>query len=342
MMSPRPVTRRAVLPDGGALVSGLLTGHHARRDGGPPGITRLAFRLDDDRPRPPEADRPRRDAPQGRVSELFMEWTTDVEPLRIEVLGLGPWGAQALASLALGRGTSTVERCSPAEAQQAVSACDLVILVAPWSEAEPMRQAAQLAQRAATHAICTLAIGSVAGAGVERDQHQQAQTGLALLRPWVRGLFTLPPVRGRQARPDGTGGVAPGAPGDLRAGQAIEGLIDFLRPGLVCVDLADLTSIFRGEGPVMVGVGQATGAARALAAAHRAMAQTWSTPAALGRVQAVLVTIRGSRDMSLEELHIAASTVSTAISTETWFLFSGLHDPALQDTVRVTLVAMGT
>lgn len=323
-MSQRPVTRRAVLLDG-VLLTGLLTGQH--RDDVPSGILRLGFTLDDTPRHPSAATRTRWDASQGRAGARDVAMAEDLPPRRIDVLGLGTYGAQVLATLAPPRGTQTVESLSMAEARQALDTSHLVLLVVPWREAESTRRAAQLAQCAAAHDIYVLALGPMPDARAVRDQHQHAQAGFARLRPWARCLLTLPPVPGGLVGPDS-------------AGQVIAGLIDFLRPGLAGTDLADITDIFRGEGEVLVGVGQATGTERALAAARSARAQAWRTAASVAGVQVALMTIRGSRNMRLEELHLAALTAFTGLPTEASYLLGGLHDPSLRETVRVTLVAM--
>jgi cell division protein FtsZ len=264
-----------------------------------------------------------------------------VRPPRLHALGLGAFGARVLTAIAPRPGITPLAWLTVLQGQQRVCASEMLFLVADWDETGSARLAAQLARGAHACGCLTVAIGTLpcVCAGAHRARH--AQRHLALVRPWAHVVWTIPPAHVRQRGTCHPGWHRALAHADTLARQGVEGLTDLLRPGLIGLDFADVAAACALPGDLLVGLGEATGPQRAIMAARQALASPWIDPARLRQVRAVLLTVLGSPDMTLDEPHLAASTVLTAMPQQPSFIFAGLPERRLHPTIRVTLVAAG-
>src|SRR5258708_33889909 len=89
----------------------------------------------------------------------------------------------------------------------------------------------------------------------------------------------------------------------------------------------------------MMGAGEASGEARALMAAQTAIANPLLDEVTLKGAKAVLVTVTGGLDMTLLEVDEAANAISAQVDPEANIIFGAAFDPALSNTLRVSVVA---
>ncbi len=114
-----------------------------------------------------------------------------------------------------------------------------------------------------------------------------------------------------------------------------------LKEGLVNLDFADVCSIMSEAGIAMIGAGEATGERRALRAAEAAIANPLLDQTSMQGARGVLVSITGSRDLTLYELDEAASRIREEVNDEANIIVGATFDAALGEAIRVSVVATG-
>ena len=123
--------------------------------------------------------------------------------------------------------------------------------------------------------------------------------------------------------------------------QGVQGICDLVTvPGLINLDLADVRTIMTGAGTAHMGIGQARGEERAQKAAAMAINSSLLETSIDG-ARGILLNVSGGSDLSLFEVNEVAEAVSSAADPEANIIFGAVVDPALGDSLRVTVVATG-
>jgi cell division protein FtsZ len=123
--------------------------------------------------------------------------------------------------------------------------------------------------------------------------------------------------------------------------QGVQGIAEVINvPGLINVDFADVRSVLREAGTALMSIGQGNGRNRAQRAAEEAIAGGFLNVSIRG-AQRVLFNISGGEDMTLYEVNEVAEYIGAAIDNAADITFGAVIDPALDDTIRVTLIAAG-
>ncbi len=123
--------------------------------------------------------------------------------------------------------------------------------------------------------------------------------------------------------------------------QGVQGIAEVINvPGLINVDFADVRSVLREAGTALMSIGKGQGRNRAQLAAEEALAGGFLNVPIRG-AQRVLFNISGGEDMTLHEVNEVAEYIGTAIDNTADITFGAVIDPALEDTIRVTLIAAG-
>ncbi len=94
-------------------------------------------------------------------------------------------------------------------------------------------------------------------------------------------------------------------------------------------------------GKAMMGTGEATGEDRALMAAQNAIQNPLLDEVSLKGAKAVLVNVTGGLDMTLLEVDEAANAITDQVDPEANVIFGAAFDPALEGSIRVSVVATG-
>ena len=123
--------------------------------------------------------------------------------------------------------------------------------------------------------------------------------------------------------------------------SGVQGITDLITtPGLINLDFADVKSVMQGAGTALMGIGNARGDDRAIAAAETAI----SSPlleASIDGARGVLLSVSGGSDLGLFEINEAARMVAESAHPEANIIFGAVIDDALGDEVRVTVIAAG-
>jgi cell division protein FtsZ len=123
--------------------------------------------------------------------------------------------------------------------------------------------------------------------------------------------------------------------------QGVQGIAEVINvPGMVNVDFADVRSVLSEAGTALMSIGQGKGRNRAQVAAEEAIAGGFLNVTIRG-AKRVLFNISGGEDMTLFEVNEVAERIGAAIDDVADIIFGAVIDPALRDTMRVTLIAAG-
>ena len=114
-----------------------------------------------------------------------------------------------------------------------------------------------------------------------------------------------------------------------------------VKEGLVNLDFADVCSIISEMGTAMIGSGEASGERRALRAAEAAMANPLLEDTSIKSARGVLISITGGDALTLFEVDEAASRIRHEVDDDANLIVGATVDPALNDLVRVSVVATG-
>ena len=169
----------------------------------------------------------------------------------------------------------------------------------------------------------------------------QAEAGITNLRDYVDALIIIPNERLKQVGEKITLMNAFQVSDDvLRHGvQSITELINV--PGYINLDFADVTSILKDAGYAHMGVGEATGKDKAETAAKMAISSPLLETSICGS-KGIIINITASPDISMDDIDIAASLVTSEAHEDATVIFGVVFDPDLEDTMKVTIIATGS
>jgi cell division protein FtsZ len=123
---------------------------------------------------------------------------------------------------------------------------------------------------------------------------------------------------------------------------AVGGIAEVINcPGLVNVDFADVRTVMSEMGMAMMGSAGASGEDRARIAAEQAVASPLLEDVNLAGARGVLVNITASSSVKMREIHDVMNTIKGFTAEEATVIVGQVLDDAMEDTLRVTMVATG-
>ncbi|MCI9156365.1 MAG: cell division protein FtsZ [Lawsonibacter sp.] len=169
---------------------------------------------------------------------------------------------------------------------------------------------------------------------------RQAEAGITELRDKVDSLVIIPNERLKLASDQKITLVNAFEIADDVLLQAVKSISDLINvAGFINLDFADVSSVMKDAGRAHMGVGRAAGKNKAEEAARMAVSSPLLETAISGAT-GVLVNVAGSLDIGLEEVETAANLVGEAAQTDN-IIFGATFDEALEDEIRVTVIATG-
>jgi cell division protein FtsZ len=174
-----------------------------------------------------------------------------------------------------------------------------------------------------------------------RRRSDQAERGIETLRDQVDTLIVIENDRLLQVVEKKTSIMDAFRMADDILRQGVQGITDLITvPGLVNVDFADVRTIMRDAGSALMGIGVASGDGRAAEAARTAVSSPLLESSVEGAT-GILLNITGGPDIGLFEVNEAAEVVTSAADQNANVIFGAVIDEALEDEVRVTVIATG-
>ena len=169
----------------------------------------------------------------------------------------------------------------------------------------------------------------------------QAEEGIDRLREEVDTLIVIPNEKLLTVVERRTALIDAFRQADEVLRQGVQGITDLITvPGLINLDFADVRTIMHDAGTALIGLGHATGESRAVEAAKAAISSPLLEESVEGAA-GILLNITGGRDLGLFEVNEAAEIISSAADANANVIFGAVIDDALNDEVRVTVIATG-
>ncbi|MCD5407239.1 MAG: cell division protein FtsZ [Desulfotomaculum sp.] len=174
-----------------------------------------------------------------------------------------------------------------------------------------------------------------------RKRLNQAETGIEDLKSKVDTLITIPNDRLLQVIDKHTSIVEAFRIADDVLRQGVQGISDLIAvPGLINLDFADVKTIMKDTGSALMGIGAASGENRAKDAAQGAISSPLLETSIEG-ARGVLLNITGGSSLGLFEVNEAAEIIAQAADPEANIIFGAVIDEAMNEDVRVTVIATG-
>jgi len=112
-------------------------------------------------------------------------------------------------------------------------------------------------------------------------------------------------------------------------------------PGLINLDFNDVRTVMDEMGKAMMGTGEATGENRAAEAAQSAISNPLLDDVSLKGAKGVLINITGGADLTLFEVHEAATLIRSQVDEDANIIVGSALDNDLDGIIRVSVVATG-
>ena len=246
------------------------------------------------------------------------------------------WGAGANPEVGARAAEESID-----EIKAMLTDADMVFVTAGMGGGTGTGAAPVVARAAHELGILTIGIVTKPFSFEGKRRAEQAEVGIAELRKYVDSLVVIPNDRLRQVSDTRItlANAFEVADDVLRRGvQSISDLI--IVPGFINLDFADVTSVMKDAGYAHMGVGSATGKAKAELAARAAIFSPLLESSISG-AHGILISISCSPDVSLEEVTLASEMVSAEAHPDASIIWGVSFDPELDDEMKITIIATG-
>ncbi|MDP6043661.1 MAG: cell division protein FtsZ [Dehalococcoidales bacterium] len=227
------------------------------------------------------------------------------------------------------------------ELSRLVSGADMVFLTGGMGGGTGTGSAPVVAEIAMQSGALTIAVVTKPFAFEGAHRTQVANEGITRLLGKVDTLIIIPndKLLGLCDQKTGVDSAFKLADDVLRHGvQAIAEVIT--TPGMINLDFADVKSIMKDAGPAWMSMGRGSGQNRAIEAAKEALSSPLLDVSINGS-KAVLFNVVGGTSLTLFEVNEAADVIKEAVDPEANIIFGVAHEAAMDNDVRITLIATG-
>jgi len=264
---------------------------------------------------------------------------TSLAPVKLQIGGKLTKGLGAGANPEVGKQAALEDTDRILEA---LSGADMIFITTGMGGGTGTGAAPIIASLAAELGSLTVAVVTKPFGFEGKRRRVQAEHGIRALRDTVDTLITIPNERLLNFVERGTSLSDAFKIADDILRQAVQGISDLITvPGEINLDFADVKTIMHGMGMALMGTGVSQGEHRAVEAAQRAISSPLLEEASIEGAKGVLINVTGGPDMTLFEVHEAASIIQEAADEEANIIFGTVIDPRMKDEVKVTVIATG-
>jgi cell division protein FtsZ len=264
---------------------------------------------------------------------------TSLAPVKLQIGGKLTKGLGAGANPEIGKQAALEDTDRILEA---LHGADMIFITTGMGGGTGTGAAPIIASLAAELGSLTVAVVTKPFGFEGKRRRVQAEQGIRALRDTVDTLITIPNERLLNFVERGTSLNEAFKIADDILRQAVQGISDLITvPGEINLDFADVRTIMHGMGMALMGTGVSTGEHRAVEAAQRAISSPLLEEASIEGAKGVLINVTGGADMTLFEVHEAASIIQEAADEEANIIFGTVIDPRMGDDVKVTVIATG-
>ncbi len=170
---------------------------------------------------------------------------------------------------------------------------------------------------------------------------KQAEAGIEELRSRVDSLIVIPNERLKLVSTEKISFATGFKIADDVLKQSVQSISDLINTTqLINLDFADVSSIMRDAGYAHIGVGRASGKAKAEEASRQAI-QSPLLETTINGAKGVIINITGDPDLALDDVELAANMVKSAVHHDANIIFGAAIDETMDDEIRVIVIATG-
>ena len=227
------------------------------------------------------------------------------------------------------------------EIQEALKNTDLLFITAGMGGGTGTGAAPVIAKIAKEMKILTVAVVTLPFNFEAKRRMDNAVAGIEELRKSVDSIITIPNDKIRQVVPKGTSFSDSLKVADEVLRQGIRGIAELIvKPSLINLDFADVKTTLKGRGLAHMGIGVAKGEKRIADAVRCAVCSPLLNTTIEG-ASSVILNIIGGKDLSLDEVVMAADLVRGVIDYSANVIFGACIDENMSDEVEVVIIATG-
>ncbi len=224
---------------------------------------------------------------------------------------------------------------------EALKDTDLLFITAGMGGGTGTGAAPVIAKIAKDMKILTVAVVTLPFNFEAKRRMDNAMAGIEELRKSVDSIITIPNDKIRQVVPKGTSFSDSLKVADEVLRQGIRGIAELIvKPSLINLDFADVKTTLKGRGLAHMGIGVAKGEKRISDAVRCAVCSPLLNTTIEG-ASSVILNIIGGKDLSLDEVVMAADLVKGVIDYSANVIFGACIDEAMNDEVEVVIIATG-
>ncbi len=225
--------------------------------------------------------------------------------------------------------------------QEALKDTDLLFITAGMGGGTGTGAAPVIAKIAKDMKILTVAVVTLPFSFEAKRRMDNAVSGIDELRKFVDSIITIPNDKIRQVVPKGMSFADSLKVADEVLRQGIRGIAELIvKPSLINLDFADVRTTLKGRGLAHMGIGVAKGEKRISDAVRCAVASPLLNTTIEG-ASSVILNIIGGKDLSLDEVIMAADLVKGVIDYSANVIFGACIDESMNDEVEVVIIATG-
>lgn len=225
--------------------------------------------------------------------------------------------------------------------QSAIKGTDLLFITAGMGGGTGTGAAPVIAKIAKDLKILTVAVVTLPFTFEAKRRMDNAQTGIEELAKYVDAIITIPNDKIHQVVPKGTSFSDALKVADEVLRQGIRGIAELIvKPSLINLDFADVKTTLKGRGLAHMGIGVAKGEKRISDAVRCAVCSPLLNTTIEG-ASSVILNVIGGKDLSLDEVVVAADLVKGVIDYSANVIFGACIDENMSDEVEVVIIATG-
>ncbi|MGB9779998.1 cell division protein FtsZ [Caldanaerobacter sp.] len=227
------------------------------------------------------------------------------------------------------------------EIERVIKGADMIFITAGMGGGTGTGAAPVVAEIAKELGILTVGVVTKPFTFEGRKRMAQAEMGIEDLKKYVDALITIPNDRLLQVVEKKTSMIDAFKLADDVLRQGVQGISDLIAvPGLVNVDFADVKTIMVNTGLAHMGIGMASGENKATEAAKQAIHSPLLETSIEGS-KGILLNIAGGPNLTIFEVNEAANFIYEAADPDANIIFGAVIDEALEDQIRITVIATG-
>ncbi|MFP5385445.1 MAG: cell division protein FtsZ [Bacteriovoracia bacterium] len=175
-----------------------------------------------------------------------------------------------------------------------------------------------------------------------KKRSRQAEEGIRSLEESVDSLICIPNQRLLQLAGENLSLVDTFKAADEVLLNAVQGISDLINnTGHINADFADVSTVMTNKGLSLMGTGTASGPERAVLAAKQAISSPLLEDVTIDGATGIIINITGNSSLTMHETNQAVTLIMEAADEDAEIIFGTVIDDAMDENVKVTVIATG-